>query len=144
MRLLALAKYADGIVLLTPAAGIGTITLAENQYKSIPMTEGRMPPLTFSVYTCHKLCKLACEHWRLVSPSSALTATTCCRLPWKMLATKTNIWEVGGGQTIDLLSDGGDVWVNLQIKKADGRNGIISEVWTGILKLVWLSKHVTN
>jgi hypothetical protein len=51
MRLLAFAKYADGIVLLTPAARIGAITLSENQYESIPMTEGKNP--TFDFFSLH-------------------------------------------------------------------------------------------
>ena len=51
MRLLAFAKYADGVVLLTPAARIGSITLSENQYESISMTEGKIP--TFDFFSLH-------------------------------------------------------------------------------------------
>jgi len=51
MRLLTFAKHADGVVLLTPAARIGAITLSRNQHESIPTTEGKNP--TFDFFSLH-------------------------------------------------------------------------------------------
>ena len=93
MRLLALAKYADGVVLLTSAARIGAITLVGSQYNSIPATNWRNP--TFDFFSLHLSQALQTRLRALASEESIE-----CLDGDDMLSATIDICGIGRGMTI--------------------------------------------